>query len=68
MRRRLVEWLFERELDEDFELGIREGAERARLSDKARIEAMLEGASKSERAGLEKALGVLKANHKVGLA
>lgn len=68
MRRTLVEWLFERELDEDFELGIREGADRARFSDLHRMGLLLEGATKSERVGIEKAMAVLKANHKVGKA
>jgi len=60
MRRQIAEWLFESLLDEDFNLGIREGHRRAKIQLVTELSALLESAPKSKKAGIEDAIEVVK--------
>ena len=60
MRRIIAEWLFETQLDEDFELGIKEGSRRTKIQLVTELKALLETAPKSKQAGITEALEVVK--------
>lgn len=56
IRRAIVEAVFERELDEDYELGTRYGAEMARKSFKLQLQLLHDQALKRDQPGIAKAL------------
>ena len=62
LTRFLAEWLFERELDEDYELGTRYGGEMARKSFRLQLQLLHDQASKKDQPGIQKALDQLGAN------
>lgn len=59
IRRAMVEVLFERELDEDYELGTRYGAEMARKSFRMQLQLLHDQAAKKDQAGIAKAIAQL---------
>jgi hypothetical protein len=63
VRRKIVEMLFEAELDEDFELGIEEGKDRAQMLLVRTLQLKLEGATKKNQPGLQTAIDLIKASH-----
>jgi hypothetical protein len=63
VRRKIVEMLFEAELDEDFELGIEEGKDRAQMLLVRTLQLKLEGATKKNQPGLQAAIDLIKASH-----
>jgi hypothetical protein len=60
MRRWIVERLFERELDEDFYLGVVEGNRRMQVRLLNNIKQVKESAPKSKHAGLDDAIKVIE--------
>ena len=62
LTRFVAEWLFERELDEDYELGTRYGAEMARKSFKLQLQLLHDQALKRDQPGIAKALAQLGDN------
>jgi hypothetical protein len=62
IRRAIVEAVFERELDEDYELGTRYGAEMARKSFKLQLQLLHDQALKRDQPGIAKALAQLGDN------
>ena len=58
----LADKLFEQELDEAFEMGLREGARRQRVSAIVNLRAHLDTAPKSNHAGLNLAIELLGGN------
>ena len=62
LTRFLAEWLFERELDEDYELGTRYGGEMARKSFRLQLQLLHDQASKKEQPGIQKAIDQLGVN------
>jgi hypothetical protein len=63
VRRQFAEWLFEAELDEDFNLGIEEGKDRAQMLLVRALQLKLEGATKKNQPGLQTAIDLIKASH-----
>jgi hypothetical protein len=55
----MVEVLFERELDEDYELGTRYGAEMARKSFRMQLQLLHDQAAKKDQPGIAKAIAQL---------
>jgi len=62
IRRAIVEAVFERELDEDYELGTRYGAEMARKSFKLQLQLLHDQALKRDQPGIARALAQLGDN------
>lgn len=62
LTRFLAEWLFERELDEDYELGTRYGGEMARKSFQIQLQLLHDQANKKNQPGILKALEQLGVN------
>lgn len=62
LTRFLAEWLFERELDEDYELGTRYGGELARKSFRLQLQLLHDQASKKDQPGIQKAIDQLGVN------
>jgi hypothetical protein len=60
LRRWIAERLFERELDEDYQMGCRAGHDQAKENAKAQIEAALFVTAKKNEPGLALALEALK--------
>lgn len=58
----LADKLFEQELDEAFEMGIREGARRQRVSTIVDLRAQLDSAPKSSHQGINLAIELLGGN------
>lgn len=61
VKRNIVEWLFEAELDEDFELGIEEGKDRAKWNMLATLELKLPESTKKNQPGIQAAIDLIKA-------
>lgn len=59
LTRLLAEWLFERELDEDYELGTRYGGEMARKSFRMQLQLLHDQATKKDQPGIQKAIDQL---------
>lgn len=59
LRRFFAEILFEQELDQDYWMGIREGAETLRKSDKIRLQLLYDTALKKDQPGIAKAMQLL---------
>lgn len=55
----LAEWLFERELDEDYIMGTRYGAEIARKSFRMQLQLLHDQATKKDQPGIAKAIAQL---------
>jgi hypothetical protein len=60
MRRQLAEWFFERQLDEDFEMGKREGRRLQKIDLTFKLELALSSAPKSKQAGIAQALEIVR--------
>jgi hypothetical protein len=60
MRRWIVERLFERELDEDFYLGVKEGQRRMQYHLLNNIKQVKETAPKSKHTGLDAAIKIIE--------
>jgi hypothetical protein len=59
LTRFLAEWLFERELDEDYIMGTRYGAEIARKSFRMQLQLLHDQATKKDQPGIAKAIAQL---------
>ena len=59
LTRFVAEWLFERELDEDYVMGTRYGAEMARKSFKIQLQLLHDQATTKDQPGIQKALNQL---------
>ena len=59
LTRAIAEWLFERELDEDYELGTRYGGEMARKSFRLQLQILHDQATKKDQPGIQKAIDQL---------
>lgn len=62
VRRKIVELLFEAELDEDFQLGIEEGQDRAQLSMLRNLDLLMANTTKKNQPGIQAAIDQIKAN------
>ena len=62
LTRFLAEWLFERELDEDYLMGTRYGAEMAKKSFQIQLQLLHDQATKKDQPGIKKALAQLGVN------
>jgi hypothetical protein len=60
VRRQFAEWLFEAELDEDFNLGIEEGKDRAQIMMLHTLEVMLTRTTKKNQPGIQAAIDSIK--------
>jgi hypothetical protein len=60
MRRQLAEWFFEPQLDEDFEMGKREGRRLQKEDLTFKLELALASAPKSKQPGINYALEIVK--------
>lgn len=59
IRRAIVEALFEKELDEDYLIGTRYGAEMARKSFRLQLKLLHDQAAKKDQPGIQKAIDQL---------
>jgi hypothetical protein len=59
LTRFIAEWLFERELDEDYELGTRYGAEMNRKGTLLQLQILHDQATKGNKPGIQKAIECL---------
>ena len=56
VKRAIAEWLFESELDEDYQLGIFEGSRATKLTIRLQLVMLRDQAPKSKQAGIQAAL------------
>jgi hypothetical protein len=63
MFRRIAELFFERQLDEDFALGVKEGRRQAQADLTFKLELSLEASNKSKQPGISQALEIVR-NHR----